>query len=97
MDGTVTFGIGFGIDNLSGIDWASLNFNTGYTLISTTQTFTDLDIDNFGLVNAVAVDGGRSAYFDNGGLQLVVIPEPGTLALMGITGLALLACLRRRK
>jgi len=97
VNGTVTFGTGFGIDNLSGIDWASLDLNTGYTLISTSQSFSSSDIANFGLANATDVGGGRSAYFDTGSLQVVVIPEPGTLVLVGMMGLALLVCLRRRK
>ena len=37
---------------------------------------------------------GRLAYFQNGSLKLVVIPEPG-VALLG--GLGLLALLRRRR
>jgi len=96
LGGAVTFGTGFGIENLSGIDWASLDLNTGYTLISTSQSFTESDIGNFGIANKIAVDGGRYAYFQSGSLQLVVIPEPGILAL-GVMGLALLAGLRRRK
>ncbi len=97
VSGTVTFGSGFGIANLAGFDWDSLNLNSPYTIIDTTQTFTAGDIANFGLENAASVGtGGRTAYFQSGSLQLVVVPEPGTLAILagGVIGLAVL---RRRR
>jgi autotransporter-associated beta strand protein len=94
VGGTVSFGTGFGIANLAGIDWDSLDFNTPYTLISTAQTFTVSDIGNFGLANAAPVGTGRQAYFQNGSLQLVVIPEPSTAILAALSTLALL---RRRR
>jgi autotransporter-associated beta strand protein len=98
VSGTVTFGSGFGIANLAGLDWDSLDLNSPYTLISTTQTFTASDIANFGLENAAPVGTGRSAYFQSGSLQLVVVPEPTTMALLG-AGVALLGLhvARRRK
>lgn len=92
--GTITFGSGFGIANLTGIDWGSLDLNTPYTVISTSQTFSASDIGNFGIGNAALVGGGRSAYFDNGSLAVVVIPEP-TATLLG--GLGALLILRRRR
>lgn len=92
--GTITFGTGFGISNLTGIDWSSLNLNAPYTVISTTQTFSASDIGNFGIGNAASVGDGRFAYFDNGSLAVVVIPEP-TSALLG--GLGALMLLRRRR
>ncbi len=91
---TITFGSGFGIANLTGIDWASLDLNTSYEIISTSQVFSASDIENFGVENAADVGGGRSAYFENGSLSIVVIPEP-SVALLG--GLGLLALLRRRR
>jgi hypothetical protein len=80
------------------LDWDSLDLNSPYTLISTTQTFTASDIANFGLENAAPVGTGRSAYFQSGSLQLVVVPEPTTMALLG-AGVALLGLhvARRRK
>jgi autotransporter-associated beta strand protein len=94
VTGTITFGSGFGIGNLLGLDWDALDLNSPYTLISTTQTFSSSDIANFGSANAVTVGTGRSAYFQNGSLQVVVIPEPRA-ALLG--GLAVLLLLRRRR
>jgi autotransporter-associated beta strand protein len=95
VTGTVTFGSGFGIDNLLGINWDSLDLDTPYTVLSTTQTFGSGDIDNFGFTNRVTVGSlGREAYFQNGSLQVIVIPEPSA-ALLG--GLGMLALLRRRR
>ena len=97
VTGAVTFGTGFGIDNLTGIDWDSLALNTPYTLISdTSTTFTAADIDNFGAANQVSVGSmGNFAYFQNGSLQIVVVPETST-ALLSATGLLALAVRRRR-
>jgi len=94
-----TFGVA-SLRNSSGgaIDW-SLIGNDTYTLISgaSLPTFSTSNITNFGSGNAFDIGDGRSAYFENGSLALVVIPEPGTLVLVGMMGLALLAGLRRRK
>jgi fibronectin-binding autotransporter adhesin len=94
VTGTITFGSGFGIANLTGINWGILDLNTAYTVISTSQTFSASDIGNFGIDNAALVGGGRSAYFDNGSLAVVVIPEPSA-ALLG--GIGILFLLRRRR
>lgn len=94
ITGTVTFGSGFGIANLFGIDWDALDLKTAYTVLSTTQTFGAGDIANFGFDNRVSVGTGREAYFTNGSLQVIVIPEPRA-ALFG--GLGMLALLRRRR
>jgi len=92
--GTITFGSGFGIANLRGIDWDSLALETPYTVISTGQTFEGTDIANFGINEAAPVGNGRFAYFTSGSLAVVVIPEPSA-ALLG--GLGLLVLLRRRR
>lgn len=94
VSGVITFGSGFGIANLFGIDWDALDLDTSYTIISTSQTFSSSDIANFGLANATAVGTGRMAYFQNGSLQVVVIPETST-ALLGALGALVL--LRRRR
>jgi hypothetical protein len=85
---------GIRIANLTGIDWDSLTLDTPYTVLFTTQTFGTGDIDNFGIANAVPVGTGRHAYFTNGSLAVVVIPEPAA-ALLGSLGL--LAMLRRKR
>ncbi len=93
--GSVTFASGFGINNLTGIDWDALDFDTPYTILNNGTDFSAAGLDNFGLANAVSIGAlGRQAYFQTGSLQVVVIPEP-TAALLGSLGL--LALLRRRR
>jgi len=104
---TLTLGGDFALDSTFGvaslrdidgtfIDW-SLIGNATYTLMDTSFIFDADKISNFGAGNAATLNDGRIAYFQNGSLQLVVIPEPGILALVGMMGLALLVGLRRRK
>lgn len=95
VSGAVTFGSGFGIDNIRGLDWDSLALDTPYTLISSTQDFSSAGLDHFGLANAANVGStGRKAYFQTGSLQLMVIPEPSVFLLGGI---GLVALARRRR
>ena len=86
---------GFGIDNLkasgAAVDWTAVATGT-YTLINGTLNSTNLE--NLGLENAYALGGGKSAYFQSGSLQLVVIPETSSLIL---GGLGLFSMLRRRR
>jgi autotransporter-associated beta strand protein len=97
VTGTVSLFTGFGIDDLAGIDWNSIADGT-YTLINGTLgagVFTALA--NNSLASAYDIDGlsgSRVAYFQEGSLQLVVIPEPRA-ALLG--GLGMLCLLRRRR
>lgn len=98
---TVTLDSSFGVNSLvnadgSGIDWASIATGSTFTLLGGTST--DFSgIQNFGFENrATGLAGGREAYFENGSLQLVVIPEPSTLALIGIA-LGSVVFFRRRK
>jgi MYXO-CTERM domain-containing protein len=97
ITGSVTFGSGFGIDNLLGVNWDALALDTKYTLISDTSTTFDASaIENFGIANKVAVGSlGRFAYFDNGSLAVYVVPETST-TMLGLTGLLGLALRRRR-
>ena len=93
---TISFAAtGFGIENLryngAAVDWSTIGDNT-YTLIS--GDLTETNLGNFGLANAYDIGGGRSAYFTDGSLQLVVIPEPRA-AFLGALGL--LGLLRRRR
>jgi autotransporter-associated beta strand protein len=89
--GLVSFD-GFGFTNLIGFDVNSAALGT-YTLIAGTN-FDFTNVSNFGAANALNLGGGRSAYFEEGSLQVVVIPEPG-VALLG--GLGMLALIRRRR
>jgi fibronectin-binding autotransporter adhesin len=98
VSGVVTLDNTFGINSLVDVDgnainWALVSENT-YTLIGTT-TSDFSNISNFGLSNAADVGGGKLAYFQNGSLELVVIPEPSSGMLL-LGGLGLLAVLRRR-
>ncbi len=96
--GTLTFDPGFGIANLVGVNWDSLAIATPYTVVSTSQVFSSSDIGNFGFANRVSVGStGREAYFQTGSLELVVVPEPGTLGLAAAAlGLAAWQLGRRR-
>ncbi len=93
VTGAVTFDNSFGVSSLIVDDW-SLIGNDTYTLINSGSDFSN--ISNWGVGNAATLDDGRQAYFKEGSLQLVVIPEPSTLILLGIS-LATLAAFRRRK
>jgi autotransporter-associated beta strand protein len=95
VSGTVTLYTGFGIDDLAGLDWSSVANGT-YTLINGplgSGVFAALA--NNSLASAYNLGGGRSAYFQQGSLELVVIPEPNAAALIGSFGLIRL--LRRRR
>lgn len=93
VGGTVTFAAGFGIDNLLGIDWLTVPAGN-YTLLANTTDFSLAGLDHFGPGNAYDIGNDRTAYFKNGSLQLVVVPEPHA-ALIG--GLGTLLVLRRRR
>ncbi|MCF7816264.1 MAG: autotransporter-associated beta strand repeat-containing protein [Kiritimatiellales bacterium] len=77
VNGNVTFA-GFDMADVSGLD-ASVA-DGSYTLISGNVDFAN--ISNVGLANAYDLGGGKSAYFEAGSLNLVVIPEPATLGLV---------------
>lgn len=94
VNGTsVTFG-GLSIANIIGLD-GSVALGT-YTLIDGSATFNFNNVSNWGEGNATPIGGGKSAYFQAGSLQVVVIPEPGTGALL-LLGLGAAAFARRRR
>ncbi|MCC5849092.1 MAG: PEP-CTERM sorting domain-containing protein [Verrucomicrobia bacterium] len=79
IDGNVTFA-GFGIEDVVGLEnW--MVFDT-YTLINGNGNIDFTNISNVGEDNAHLFGDGRKAYFKEGSLQVVLIPEPGTLALI---------------
>lgn len=94
IQGLITFqGTGedrFGVENLV-VDWSAVGLGT-YTLIDGTIDINQLR--NVGEANAFDLGDSRSAYFQEGSLQLVVIPEP-TSAGMAFLG-SILLLLRRR-
>ncbi|MCC5849923.1 MAG: autotransporter-associated beta strand repeat-containing protein [Verrucomicrobia bacterium] len=91
--GTVSFD-GFGFSDLVGFD-AFDGLGT-FTLFGGDFTLNTANISNFGAGDPLDLGDGRSAYFKEGSLQVVVIPEPGTLMLLGIALGALLLFRRRR-
>ena len=97
--GMISLASGFGIANIVGLDM-STEFGT-YTLLDETAegSISFSDLANVGFDNAVDIGGGRSAYFQQGSLQLVVVPEPSTVLLGGL-GLAIASwsvCRRHRR
>ena len=65
-----------------------------YTLIS--GSVDPANLDNVGSGAAYSLGDGRSAYFESGGLSVVVVPEPGSWALVGL-GVAAVAVGRLRR
>jgi autotransporter-associated beta strand protein len=92
--GGVTLPNDFSVASLLGLN-SSIALGI-YTVIGgTTSDFSN--IQNFGSTNAASIGDGKFAYFQNGSLQLVVIPEPSTYALLfGLAVLGLVVLRRRR-
>ncbi len=88
--GTVSFAAGFGIGSIAGLD-SSVAEGT-YTLLNETTggSISFANLANVGAGNPFDLGGGKTAYFQQGSLQVVVVPEPSALGLAA-AGLALAA------
>lgn len=99
VGGTFALNSSFGVDDLvtsslGAVDWSTVDNGT-YKLIGTSFSFNAGNIENFGIGNAY-VSAGKQMYFANGSLDLVVVPEPATFALLAFS-LTTVVVLRRRR
>ncbi|NDG86946.1 MAG: hypothetical protein EBY15_03250 [Gammaproteobacteria bacterium] len=91
VTGSATFG-GFGVANIDGL--TSSTPDGTYTLISGLVNFAN--VSNVGASNAYSLGGNKSAYLQQGSMDLVVVPEPSAVAL-AVGGLAAVMLAIRRK
>jgi hypothetical protein len=89
---TLSFG-GFDFNDVVGFDVNTAALGL-HTLVLGDFTLNTANLAHFGEGNALELGGGRSAYFSEGSLAVMIVPEPG-VALLGSLGL--LALLRRRR
>ena len=94
--GTVSFASGFGIGSIFGLD-ANVAEGT-YTLLNETTggSISFASLANVGPGNPFDLGGGKSAYFQQGSLQVVVVPEPDAFFIGGL-GLALAGLMANRR
>jgi fibronectin-binding autotransporter adhesin len=94
--GTVSFASGFGIGSIFGLD-ANVAEGT-YTLLNETTggSISFASLANVGPGNPFDLGGGKSAYFQQGSLQVVVVPEPDAFFIGGL-GLALAGLVANRR
>jgi len=95
VNGTsVTFS-NFGMDDIVGLD-SSTPLGT-YTLFAGSATVDTNNLSNLGVENAFSLGGEKSAYFSVGSLELNVVPEPSTYALLILSAAGLGAHIIRRR
>ncbi len=92
VNGSMVSFANFSVADLVGLN--SLADMGTYALIGGTATFDLTNVANLGAENAYDLGDGKSAYFESGSLNLVVVPEPSA-ALLGAFGI--LPLLRRRR
>jgi len=90
VSGNISF-TDFSINSVVTADWNAVTNGT-YTLIGGTGAFNYSGVD---FVTTLDLGGGRTAGLKQGSLQMEVVPEPGTLWLLGLAGLGV-ALLQRR-
>lgn len=94
VSGSVTFASPstFGVEDIVGV--SSSTADGTYTLIAGNVDTTNLA--NLGAINAFDLGSGKAAYFQSGSLQLVVVPEPTSLAAVA-AGAGIVAMVLRRR
>ncbi len=95
VSGSVTFAnpASFGVNSIIGL--SSSTPEGIYTLIAGNVDTTGLA--NFGSANAYDLGSGKLAYFQQGSLQLVVVPEPSLVASSVAGGLVVVLLANRRR
>ncbi len=87
--------VDFGIDDLVGL--TSATAEGLYTIIGGSATINTNGLLNLGSASAYDLGNGKSAYFTEGSLQVNVVPEPSTYALLVLAGLGLAGHVIRRR
>lgn len=91
VNGNVTFD-GFGFDDLIGFDPETAAQGVYDIILGNNVDLTN--VAHVGPANARSLSNGGTAYFQQGSLQVVVIPEPSSALLLMLSGLAIF---RRRR
>lgn len=93
-DGTVDLG-NMSVESMLGL--SNTTPNGTYTLMGGNAQFNTARMQNFGAAHAYDLGNGKSAYFQKGSLQLVVIPEPAIMAGLSVMLIVLAGLCRRSR